>query len=188
MMQSRNAPFIPRPMVPVIRRTLLQKWTWLGIGAALLAATAAPVSAHAQEQLVGAYAGTTTQVYVPGTPPALIVDLTVTGLSNQLGPFTAVGQQTVNLLTGIYTGSYTFTAANGDTLTAATDGIRYLCLSSGVYSLEEHFTITDGTGAFSGATGEGTGLGTFSTLANHIALVFTGNVSTAGTLASKQRK
>lgn len=187
-MRPSVTPFRYRPLSPVTHRTIPQTLTWLGIAVAVLAVTAAPASAQTQSNLVGAYAGTTTQIYVPGNPPRLIVDLTVTGFANPLGPFTAVGQQTVNLLAGTYTGSYTFTVANGDTLTATTDGIRYLCLSSGVYSLEENFTFTGGTGSFSGATGGGSGLGVFGTLDNQIALAFKGTLSTASPSGPNQRK
>lgn len=187
-MRPSVKPFLHRPMSPVTRRTIPRMLTWLGIAVAVLAATAAPSSAQTQSNLIGAYAGTTTQIPVPGNPPALIVDLTVTGFASQIGPFTAVGQQTVNLLTGTYTGSYTFTLLNGDTLTATTDGIRHLCLSSGAYSLEEAFTITGGTGSFSGATGGGFGLGVFGTLYNQIALAFTGTLSTTSPSGPNQRK
>jgi len=166
-----------------------QPLTWLGIAAALLLATAAPLSAKPEYNVIGAYAGPTTQTFfLRSDPPTLIIDLSVAGFANELGQFTAVGEQTVNLLTGTYTGSYTFTTANGDTLTATTSGIRYPCLSSGVYCLEENFTITGGTGEFSEATGSGTGRGVFSSLTNQIALVFAATVSTTSTSGSIQRE
>ena len=176
-MRPRGRPLVRR-MLAATRRKILQKSTWLAIAAAVLAATAAPSSAQTQNNLVGAYAGTTTQAPVPGNPPTLFVDLTVAGFASQLGQFAGVGQMTVNLATGTYVGSYTFTAANGDTLTATTSGIRLLCLSAGVFSLEEHFTITGGTGGLTGATGGGSGLGVFGSANNQIALVFTGALST----------
>lgn len=167
---------------------ILQKLTWLGIAAAVLAATAAPSSAQTHPNLVGAYAGTTTQTYVQGTSPTLVVNLTAAGYANQLGWFTAVGQQTVSVQTGTYTGNYVFTIANGDTLTATTSGIRHLCLSSGVYSLEEGFTITGGTGGFAGATGSGTGLGVFGALTNQIALTFNGTLSITSAPSGSTRR
>jgi len=153
---------------------MLRTAVWVVIGAGVLVVAAAPLRAHAQGNLVGAYAGTTTQAYIPGSNPTLVVDLIVAGVASQFGQFTAVGQQTVDLRTGIYTGSYTFTTPNGDTLTATTQGMRLLCVSGGVYTLEERIEVTGGTGSFAGATGSANGLGAFGSLGNQAALVFKG--------------
>jgi len=170
------------------RGSFLRQPIWLVLGAVSLVAALAPVSAQAQENLVGAYAGTTTQAYVPGSDPTLIVDLAVAGFSPQLGQFTAVGQQTVDLRTGTYTGSYTFTVWNGDTLTATTQGLRLACLSAGVYTLEESIEITGGTGSLDGATGSATGLGAFGSTRNQVALVFNGVLYAAGSLTPTPRR
>jgi hypothetical protein len=58
----------------------------------------------------------------------------------------------VNVLTGSSTGAATFTAANGDTLTASITG-QSTPTSPGVLSILEVYTITGGTGRFAGATG-----------------------------------
>ena len=165
----------------VVDRTIVWKLTWLGIAAAWLAVAAAPSSAQTEPNLTGAYAGVTSPGYDPGPPPTLTLDIAATGFATQLGHFTLVGQQVVNLPTGTYTGSYTFTVTGGDTLTATTAGIRLLCLASGAFSLQESFTITGGTGRFAGATGEGTGLGVFGSATDQIALVFSGTLSTSPT-------
>ena len=51
------------------------------------------------------------------------------------------------------TGSATFTAANGDTLTATVDGQATPTTTPGVLSIVEVYTITGGTGRFADATG-----------------------------------
>ena len=187
-MRPSVKPIVRCLLWPVTRRTIRRQLTWLVIAAGVLATTAAPVNAQTQYNLVGAYAGTTIQTPVPPPTPTLIVDVTAVGFATQLGSFTLVGQQTVNVRTGAYTGSYTFTAENGDTLTATTVGAQHLCVGSGVYSLEEIITITGGTGEFSGATGAGTGLGVFGASVDQLALAFAGNLSTTSTPGPDQRR
>ena len=51
------------------------------------------------------------------------------------------------------TGTATFTAANGDTLTATVRGQATLTTTPGVLSIVEDYTITGGTGRFADATG-----------------------------------
>ena len=51
------------------------------------------------------------------------------------------------------TGTYEFTAANGDTLTAGFTGQASLTATPGVLSVVETATITGGTSRFAGATG-----------------------------------
>ena len=50
-------------------------------------------------------------------------------------------------------GSYEFTAANGDTLTADFTGLAMPTSTPGVLYIEETATITGGTGRFAHATG-----------------------------------
>src|SRR5919199_1044704 len=59
----------------------------------------------------------------------------------------------VNIPTGHATGVATFTAANGDTLTATVDGQGTPTTTPGVVSIVEVYTITGGTGRFADATG-----------------------------------
>ena len=58
------------------------------------------------------------------------------------------------------TGSYVFTAANGDTLTADVTGLATL-VAPGVLTTHEAAVITGGTGRFEGATGSFTADRTF---------------------------
>ena len=50
-------------------------------------------------------------------------------------------------------GSFTFRAANGDTLTANDSGQASTTGNANVLAIVEHATITGGTGRFAGATG-----------------------------------
>ena len=75
-----------------------------------------------------------------------------TGNATQLGRFTVEVPHLVNQATLTGGGSYEFTAANGDTLTADFTG-RATLASPGVLSIVETATITGGTGRFAGATG-----------------------------------
>jgi hypothetical protein len=58
----------------------------------------------------------------------------------------------INVLTRHGIGAATFTAANGDTLTATVDG-QATPTSPGVLSIVEVYTVTGGTGRFADATG-----------------------------------
>ena len=88
----------------------------------------------------------------PGTPPFLSVSIEGTGNATHLGRFTVEIPHFVNTTNRTSTGTYEFTAANGDTLTAGFTGQATLT-APGVLSVVETATITGGTGRFAGATG-----------------------------------
>jgi len=79
-----------------------------------------------------------------------LVDGSATGQATHLGRFTVAFPHTVNFVTRAGVGTFTFTAANGDTLTADFTGQAQ---PGPVVSIVEHATITGGTGRFAGATG-----------------------------------
>jgi hypothetical protein len=74
------------------------------------------------------------------------------GTATHLGRYTAAFEATVNLLDGTATGSYTFTAANGDQLFSTFVGLGVPAGGS-LASITETLTITGGTGRFASATG-----------------------------------
>jgi hypothetical protein len=84
--------------------------------------------------------------------PTLSVTRDGTGTATYLGKYTEHATFQVNLLTLSGVGSATFTAANGDTLTATGVG-QATPTSPGVVSIVEVYTITGGTGRFADATG-----------------------------------
>jgi hypothetical protein len=76
--------------------------------------------------------------------------VSATGTATLLGRFTLEIPHTVNFATATGDGTYTFTAANGDTLTADFTGEAQV---GATISILEHATITGGTGRFAGAAG-----------------------------------
>jgi hypothetical protein len=84
--------------------------------------------------------------------PIASIDREGTGTATQLGKYTERVTQQVNVLTMSSIGASTFTAANGDTLTASITG-QATPTSPGVLSIVEVYTITGGTGRFAAATG-----------------------------------
>jgi hypothetical protein len=84
--------------------------------------------------------------------PIASVDRTGTGTATYLGNYTEHVTLQVNVLTGSATGAATFTAANGDTLTASVVG-QATPANPGVLSIVEVYTITGGTGRFADASG-----------------------------------
>lgn len=119
--------------------------------AAALASTGAGAGNPSQPQSVpfkGTLSGT--QSVTPLAFPFIAVDGSATGNATHLGLFTAHFPHTVNVTTRIGVGTYTFTAANGDTLTADFSG---QASQAAVVLIEEHATVTGGTGRFEGATG-----------------------------------
>jgi len=91
-------------------------------------------------------------VITPGTPPFLSVALEGSGNATHLGHFTVEIPHVVNTTNRTSTGTYEFTAANGDTLTASFTGQATL-MAPGILSVVETARITGGTGRFADATG-----------------------------------
>jgi hypothetical protein len=86
-------------------------------------------------------------------PPTLSVTRDGTGTATYLGKFTEHITLQVDIPTAHATGVATFTAANGDTLTATVSGQSTPTTTPGVVSIVEVYTITGGTGRFADATG-----------------------------------
>jgi hypothetical protein len=92
-----------------------------------------------------------TATVTPLTPPMASVVITASGNATKLGQFTLQVPHLVNFATRIGIGTYTFTAANGDRLTADFTGQAEGTPPN--ISIVERATITGGTGRFEGATG-----------------------------------
>ena len=120
----------------------------------------------------------------PLAPPFLSVLVEATGHATQLGKFTLDVPHVVNAATRTAMGSYEFTAANGDTLTADFTGQATPTATPGVLYIEETATITGGTGRFAGATGSFTVERWFDTIAGTTFGSFEGTISSPG--ASKR--
>lgn len=114
------------------------------------------VAAQHPVPLKGTWQGSYTTTPVPPFPPQFVdVVLTATGNATQLGRFTAVFPHRVNVSTVPSTGvgTYTFTAANGDTLLADVVG-HGMVVAPGLLHVVEMGTISGGTGRFADASGE----------------------------------
>ena len=87
------------------------------------------------------------------SPPTASLTRDGTGTATYLGRYTEHIVMTIHLPTLSSTGISTFTAANGDTLTATVLGQAAPTTTPGVLSIVEDYTITGGTGRFADATG-----------------------------------
>ena len=136
-----------------------------------------PVAAGDQVPFKGSLAGTVT--VTPLDPPFASVLIEGTGNATQLGGYTLEITQIANQAERVASGSYVFTAANGDTLTADFTGEGTL-LAPGVLFGVETATITGGTGRFAGATGSFTVERTFFIFAGVTTGSFEGTISSPG--------
>jgi hypothetical protein len=109
-----------------------------------------PIAAGEQVPLKGGYEGEDIGTLV--APPIAEAQVTAAGIATQLGNFTFRELVTVNTATGIGSGSFQFTAANGDTVYGSIVGQARLT-APGVLTILETATIEGGTGRFDGATG-----------------------------------
>jgi hypothetical protein len=122
------------------------------IAAAALALTlAGPVSGGDQVPFRGNLAGTATITPLGG--PIVAVEIDATGTATYLGKFRLEAPHVVDQSTLTAVGTYTLTAANGDTLTADLAGTARLVEPPNVIAITETATVTGGTGRFAGATG-----------------------------------
>ena len=116
---------------------------------------------------------------ITGTPPLLSVSIEGTGNATHLGRFTVEIPHVVNTTNRTSTGTYEFTAANGDTLTAGFTGQATLT-APGVLSIVEDATITGGTGRFADATGSFTVERLFNQVTRLTTGSFEGTISSPG--------
>lgn len=117
---------------------------------ALLLVLAGPAAAGDQATFSGRMDGTVT--VTPLAPPYESVQIDAVGNATELGRFTLAMPHLVNLALGSGEGSFLFTAANGDALTADFSGQASL-VAPGVVAIHEQAVITGGSGRFAGATG-----------------------------------
>lgn len=118
--------------------------------AILILALAAPVAASDSVVFRGRLSGTATVTQLD--PPMASVLVEASGNATQLGRYTLEFPHIVNQATRVGEGTYIFTAANGDTLTAEGTGLATL-VAPGVLTIQETATITGGTGRFADASG-----------------------------------
>jgi hypothetical protein len=135
---------------------------------------AGPAAAGEQVPFKGSLDGVVT---ITPAPPFLSVLVDATGNATQLGHFTLAIPHIANPANGTATGSYEFTAANGDTLSADFTGQATPTATPGVLYIEETATITGGTGRFRGATGSFTVERWFDTVAGTTIGSFEGIIS-----------
>ena len=119
-------------------------------------------------------------VITPLAPPFVSVLVEATGKATHLGKFTLDIPHVVNAANGTAIGSYEFTAANGDTLTADFTGTATPTAKPGVLAIVETATITGGTGRFAGATGSFTTKRLFNTVTGRTSGSFNGTISSPG--------
>ena len=90
---------------------------------------------------------------VPLEPPLQVATLVFSGNATQLGNYDLVVTALANPQAMMAEGTYEFSAANGDTLTADFIGMGTPTDVPGVILQTETAIITGGTGRFAGATG-----------------------------------
>jgi len=110
-----------------------------------------PVAAGEQVPFKGSFEGVVTHTSVDPQTDAVLVE--ATGNATQIGAFAVSVPHLVNTQTRMAAGTYEFTAANGDTITATFTGVARPTSTPGVIAIVETATITGGTGRFDGATG-----------------------------------
>ena len=100
------------------------------------------------------------------------------GTATHLGRYTFAANECFDPTSGVFSGTPTFTAANGDTIVGTYSGQVFGTDDPDVILYEEELRITDGTGRFAGASGTITvsGLADLATLS--YSQTFTGTLST----------
>ncbi|MGH2728387.1 MAG: hypothetical protein ACRDKS_15570 [Actinomycetota bacterium] len=104
-----------------------------------------------------------------------------TGKSSHLGKYSLVAQESIHLETlAVSEGSFTLTAANGDTISGTYAGRGTPDGEPGVIAFRASGPVTGGTGRFAGATGELTFTGVADLPAGELSQSVSGTLSTSG--------
>jgi len=138
---------------------------------------AGPVSAQVPVPFQGSLIGV--DIGTPQVPPLVSAQVRARGAATQLGKFTYLGQFTVNTTTRIGSGTFVFTAANGDTLFGTISG-QATFTPPNVLTIAETGTITGGTGRFAGTTGGFTMSRVKNTVTGATSASFAGTISLPG--------
>jgi hypothetical protein len=144
-----------------------------------LLALAGPAAAEGQQKQVpfrGRLEGVAT--VAPLAPPFVAITIEGGGNATHLGNFEVSIPHVTNRSNGTAVGSYEFTAANGDTLTADFTSQVTPTNVPGVVSVAVTATITGGTGRFAGATGNFVGDRVVDMVHGTVTESFTGTIST----------
>ena len=136
-----------------------------------------PVAAGEQVPFKGSLEGVDTAI--PLTPPFVSATVEATGEATHLGEFTLTILATVNRATGMATGTFLFTAANGDTVFGTISG-KATFTPPNVLTIVETAFITGGTGRFAGVTGSFTAARLKNTVTSVTIGVFEGTISSPG--------
>jgi hypothetical protein len=144
---------------------------------ALVLSLASPVAAGAQVPFKGSLAGTV--IVTPLDPPFASVVIEATGNATHLGRFALVIPHQVNQALRVGEGTYVFTAANGDTVTATFSG-QGTVLAPGILSSTDVAVIIGGTGRFAGASGTFTAERIFHVATGAITGTFKGTITSPG--------
>ncbi len=146
----------------------------LALAVVVILGLTGPLPADEQVPFKGSLEGLDTAV--GANPPFVYVEVTATGYATHLGMFTYVAQQTVDTRTRIATGTFLFTAANGDTVFGTVSGKATLT-APGILTIVEQAIITGGTGRFEDATGNFSLTRLKNTATGATAGTFTGTIS-----------
>ena len=144
------------------------------IGLALVLAFAGPVAAADELPFKGNLSGSVT--VTPIASPLVSALIQGGGTATMLGRYTVEVDHIVNQATRVGVGTYVFTAANGDTLTATFSGQATL-VAPGVLTVAETGTFIGGTGRFAGATGGFTASRVFTVATATTTGTFEGSIS-----------
>ena len=150
----------------------------LALAALVVLGLAGPADAGEQVPFKGRLeAGVT---LTPLVPPFAFVLVEGTGNATHLGQFAWDSTLVANLATGEATGTYQFTAANGDMLFTDFTGLGVPTETPGVLYIVDDVTITGGTGRFAGATGAFTFIHLYDIAAGITIGSFDGTISSPG--------
>ena len=139
---------------------------------------AVPAAAAVSVPIKVKYAGTFE--LTPGDPSpceGVPITDTLTGTGSHLGRLTATYPHCVNFAAGTFSGTATFTAANGDQLFVVLGGSADDPTCMTICGVDFTGTIIGGTGRFEGAEGTLTGTGTVDLNASTITAQLTGTIN-----------
>ena len=148
-------------------------------GLVVLAALALPMQAAADDQVpFRAAEGGTFQLLGSCEASGMVIDVTGTGDATHLGAYSAHYRECFAPATGAVTnGSFTLTAANGDTLFGTYSGHVQPTGDPSVIAFDDPGVITGGTGRFASAAGTVTQSGLANLATGEYKATLSGSVS-----------